>query len=70
MSSFTNTTPEVVTVSGTSATLNYAPDGTFILLTKNGLKLQPNVDFTISGRNITYTVAAASGDVFLAWYTH
>ena len=52
-------------------TLTYAPRATQIsnmALFQNGLALTPNVDFTISGPTITYTVAPVTGDKHLAVY--
>lgn len=68
--SFVDTTPEVLSVTGTSATCVFVPNGAFEMVTKNGLSLQPGVDFTLSVQTFTFTVAAVSGDVYLFWYTH
>jgi hypothetical protein len=62
---------EVVTFSGTTGTLAFAPNGNFIQGFRNGVAMNAGVDFTRVGAVITLAIAAVSGvDSFVFWYTH
>jgi len=62
---------EILTVSGTSATLAFIPNGSFLLIIKNGIVLSGNgIDYTISGNSIIFEIAAQSTDTYAAWYTY
>lgn len=70
--SFTDTTPELVSFSGTAGTLANVPDGKFFLMTRNGV-VQNSIagaQFTLDGQNITLVTEAGDTDVFLVWYSH
>lgn len=54
-------------VPGTQYVLSAMPPGNALQsLTKNGLFLAPNVDYTLSGQNVTLTTPTVAGDVLYA----
>ena len=58
------------TIDGTNTvfTLTYAPlDSWLVLMLDNALQ-NPTVDFSLSGRQVTYAVAPQPGDAHSAWY--
>jgi hypothetical protein len=61
-------------LTGTSITLEFPVAGTSqqsaILLFKNNAFLIPTTDYTISGKTITLSSAAVSGDVWTVWYMY
>jgi hypothetical protein len=54
--------------SNTNFTLANTPIAGTVMAHKNGLRLKPTTDFTVSGTTITYVVAPAAPDVLLVDY--
>ena len=62
---------ELLSVTGSSATLAHIPNGKFLMIVKNGMTLSVSGgDYTRIGATLSFTVPADPSDVFVAWYTY
>ena len=61
---------EEVTFTGTAGSLANIPEANTVRLFRGGVRMQRGTgkDYTISGKDITLTIAAVTGEIFIADY--